>query len=164
MSPDLERTVRLSVLDRLIDEEPRSGSDRPMTFSRSVAAMKAALLRDVEWLLNTRQVAEPAPESMPELRRSTYDFGLPDITSLSGGREAMSHQLAQQIEEAIQLFEPRLTGVKVSPSEVTDESKRQLRFTIEGLLRMDPSPERIVFDTVLDAGSGKILISDDQSA
>ncbi len=154
-----EGTVRLSVLDRLIDENLRAGADAPVRWRESVSSLKASLLRDMEWLLNTRQVAEPAPESLVELRRSVYNYGLPDIASISGHRDEMSQLLLREIEEAIQLFEPRLTAVRVTPARNDDETRRQIRFTVEGLLRLDPNPERVVFDTVLDSSSGKIVVA-----
>ena len=45
--------------------------------------MKAALRRDLEWLLNTRRNPEPAPESMAELSQSLFNYGLPDFSALS---------------------------------------------------------------------------------
>lgn len=154
-----EGTVRLSVLDRLIDESPRAGTDAPVRWSQSVSSLKAALLRDMEWLLNTRQVAEPAPESLTEVCASVYHYGLPDIASLRGQREVVSDELLHEIEEAIRLFEPRLMAVRVTPARSEDETLRQIRFTVEGLLRLDPNPERVVFDTVLDSSSGKIMVA-----
>lgn len=159
-----EGTVRLSVLDRLIDENPRSGTDAPVRWSQSVSSLKASLLRDMEWLLNTRRVAEPAPEELTELQRSVYHYGLRDITALTGQREMLSQELLHQIEEAIRIFEPRLTSVRVTPAQSDDSTLRQIRFTVEGLLRMDPSPERVVFDTVLDSSSGKIKVTGNEGA
>jgi type VI secretion system protein ImpF len=36
----------------------------------------------------------------------------------------------------------------------------QVRFAVEATLRMDPSPERIVFDTVLEIASGTYAVDD----
>jgi len=51
------------------------------------------------------------------------------------------------------LFEPRLSGVRVSIATTDEEGRRELRFVIDGLLRMEPSPEQVVFDTVLEVTS-----------
>ncbi len=157
-------TVRLSVLDRLIDESPRSGVDTPVRWSGSVASLRAALRRDMEWLLNTRQVAEMPPESLAELRRSVYCYGLSDIASIMGPRDEIRDLLLREVEATIRTFEPRLTAVRVTPAPAVDETRRQIRFTVEGLLRLDPSPERVVFDTVLDSASGKIMIAGSEGA
>jgi type VI secretion system protein ImpF len=157
MNGDVERTVRQSVIDRLIDRTPGRG-DAPMTFNQSVAALKRSLLRDVEWLLNSRRIAEPASDAFPEVQRSVYHYGLPDISSLSGDAEAVQRTLVRSIEDALQLFEPRLTAVRVQAVESEETGTRQIRFAIEGLLRMEPNPELIVFDTVLDSTSGTFRV------
>ena len=80
---EIERPVRPSVLDRLIDEDPRSNVEPPLTRSQSVRQFKTALQRDLEWLLNARRIITPVPDEFPELARSVFTFGLPDITSMS---------------------------------------------------------------------------------
>ena len=62
------------------------------------------------------------------------------------------------MEECIRIFEPRLTGVRVTPVEEKEGAQRRVRFVIEGLLRMEPNPERVLFDSVLDLASGKIQV------
>jgi type VI secretion system protein ImpF len=157
---EIERTVRLSVIDRLVDTEPRNAADAPLTWSESVRRLKASVLRDIEWLLNTRRIIEPAPAGFPELQSSLFHYGLPDITSLSADSAETRRELARQVEECVELFEPRLTGVRVLLVTDTDQSrKHRVRFRIEGLLRMDPNPERVVFDTVLETASGKFDVS-----
>jgi predicted component of type VI protein secretion system len=48
--------------------------------------------------------------------------------------------------------------VRVYQPEGKDKADRRIRFVIEGLLRMEPNPERIAFDTELDTCTGNILI------
>lgn len=160
-SPD--GTVRPSIIDRLIDADPRSPADRTPGFGASVEMMKVALRRDIEWLLNTRRIAEPAPESFSELNQSVYHYGLPDFSALNIDPITTRQLLLRQIEQTIQTFEPRLTQVRVVAAEGADETKRQLRFVIEGMLRMEPNPERVVFDTVLESASGKIKVEPDRA-
>jgi type VI secretion system protein ImpF len=68
------------------------------------------------------------------------------------------------LESTISSFEPRLSGVKVNIVESGSNSGRQVRFQIEALLLMDPSPELISFDTVLELSSGEYQIKGEQSA
>ena len=157
--PELERTVQQSVLDRLIDLDPRATADPPGSYAQSVRQYKAAVRRDLEWLLNTRRIVTPAPDSLEEVTHSLYHYGLPDITSLSSDSPESRVWLVRRIEEAIELFEPRLTGVRVSLSAETANGSRELRFLIEGTLRMDPTPEQVVFDTVLELGSGQYQVA-----
>jgi type VI secretion system protein ImpF len=154
---EIERTVQQSLLDRLIDLDPRSTVEPAMTWAQSVRQLKAALRRDLEWLLNTRRNPEPLPEHFEELRHSLYWYGLPDITSLSRDSAEQRVWLARQIEETITAFEPRLASVRVSIRE-TEGERRELRFVIEGMLRMDPNPEQVVFDTVLELSSGEYQV------
>lgn len=158
-----DRTVRLSILDRLAGGEA-GGIGNRSAFDESVAELKHSLLRDLEWLLNTRQVIDRAPDELKELQRSVYNFGLRDITSKSSDSVAVRRELIRQMEECIQTFEPRLTSVRVTPIGGDDSSTRRIHFVIEGLLRMEPNPERVAFDTVLDIASGKIEIQGDQGA
>jgi type VI secretion system protein ImpF len=162
-SREIERTAKPSVLDRLIDTTPGLG-DPPIALSESVRRVKASVLRDLEWLLNTRRIADPAPDRFVELRESLYHYGLPDTTSLSGDDPAVRRKLQLEIETCIRTYEPRLTDVEVALVVQEGEKKFQVRFVVEALLRMDPDPERVVFDTVLDVGTGGFRVSGDDHA
>jgi type VI secretion system protein ImpF len=163
-SPGLERSARPSVLDRLIDRQPRNSTEVPPSWSDSVRDLKAAVRRDLEWLLNTRRIADPAPESYEELTRSLYHYGFPDITSLGRDARDTKVRLLRWVEETLAVHEPRLAGVRVTLAETDAESRRQLHFLIEGLLRMEPNPEQVVFDTVLEISSGEYHVKGDASA
>jgi type VI secretion system protein ImpF len=155
-----ESRVRLSVLDRLV-----TGTDGAASLSESVSAMRNAVRRDLDRLLNTRRIAEPATDAFPEVQKSLYHYGLPDITSLSGDSGTARRRLVRQVEEAIELFEPRLMNVRVSGMDTPARAdRRQIRFHIEALLRLDPDPERVAFDTVLETASGKISVTGEGDA
>jgi type VI secretion system protein ImpF len=160
----IERSVQQSLLDRLVDLDPKTSSEAPPTWSQSVRQLKNSLIHDLEWLLNTRRIPTPAPESFEELTRSLYNFGFPDITSMGRDSREVRIRLLRQVEETIATFEPRLAGVKVTLAESEDDGRRQLRFLIEGLLRMEPNPEQVVFDTVLEISSGEYHVKGDGSA
>jgi type VI secretion system protein ImpF len=161
MARDDERPVQQSVLDRLLQDP-----DAPETFSRSqsVRELKTAVRRDLEWLLNTRSIAVKPPEVLTELAASVYTYGLGDVTSLSADDPRSRARLRRMIEESISVFEPRLTGVQVSESATTFEGARQMRFVIEAFLKMDPSPERVSFDTVLDLSTGQYAVKGEAGA
>jgi type VI secretion system protein ImpF len=160
---DQDNSVTLSVLDRLTDLERGADSDPSVGRAQSIRQMKAALRRDLEWLLNTRRVKEEETDQNTELYRSLFNFGLPDITSVSLHSPRDQARLAWLIERTIEIFEPRLKGVRVSLEAPTAE-RRTLRFLIEGMLMMDPAPERVSFDTLLDPGSGAYLVQGDAGA
>jgi type VI secretion system protein ImpF len=151
---ELERTVQQSVLDRLVDDDPTSSSERPMSRAESVRALKESLRRDLEALLNTRRTAQTAPDGFEEVAQSVYHFGLPDISSMSRDSPETQARLTRLVEEAVALFEPRLTAVKVAAAPDDRVQFGELRFVIEGTLQLDPVPERISFDTVLEGAKG----------
>ena len=157
---ELERTVQQSLLDRLTDDEPRVAADVPMTWAQSVRAFKAGVRRDLEWLLNTRRTAEVAPEHLVEVGRSLYHYGLNDMMSLSKDSDSDRERLLRWVEEVIATYEPRLENVRGALADVepANAHRRELHFVIQGVLRMDPSPEQVVFDTVLEFASGDVEI------
>jgi type VI secretion system protein ImpF len=159
-SRELEPTVQQSILDRLMDFSPQLRADPPISWSESVRQLRASVIRDLEWLLNSRRVLQSAPAHLPELRASVYNFGLPDLSSHSADSEATRKLLARQIEESINLFEPRLTAVQVLiPEAAAGDTKHRIRFSVDALLKMEPNPERVTFDTVLEVTSGQFQVS-----
>ncbi|MDR3702992.1 MAG: type VI secretion system baseplate subunit TssE [Candidatus Sulfopaludibacter sp.] len=147
--PGPDAAVTLSVLDRLINDDPQTSSEAPLTRAQSVRMLRDGVRRDLEWLLNTRQVAVPPPESLRELGRSTYVFGLPDFSGYNLGAVAAEARITRQLQFALKVFEPRLARVRLVPLEPMAAKTRTFRFRIEALLLMDPAPEHISFDTVL---------------
>lgn len=151
---DATGPVTLSVLDRLIDRDPKNRSEVPLTRAQSLRELKLALKRDLEWLLNTRKTIDPAPESARETVRSVYHYGFEDISSKSVLSSRDHGDLMREMESVIGLFEPRLKRAKVR-MEPVEGNLRTLKFVIEGLLCMDPAPEPVRFDTVLELGKGE---------
>lgn len=154
-----ESTITVSVLDRLIDNEPENRLENPLSRTQSVRLLKAGVRRDLEWLLNSRRIADPPDDKLAELNRSVYIYGLQDLSALTMAAMQDRTRLTRQITQTINLFEPRLTGVRVSMVETPDASKKDVRLRIEALLRMDPVPEPISFDTVIELKSGNCHIS-----
>ncbi|MBN1566663.1 MAG: type VI secretion system baseplate subunit TssE [Acidobacteria bacterium] len=159
--PDPDLAVTTSILDRLIDLNPKESADPPANRSQSVRRLKASLRRDLEWLLNTRRNPEEVPETYEELFRSLYNYGLPDVTSMALNSPRDRQRLLRLIEQTIEIFEPRLAGTRVRALDSGGSGPRILRFQIEALLKMDPAPEQILFDTVLQLNSGEYQIKGD---
>ncbi len=159
-----EQNVTQSVLERLIDRDPGVNSEATQTRAQSVRQLKAALRRDLEWLLNTRRTPEPAGSEFRELEQSVFNYGLPDITSLNWQSSRDRSRLVRMIKQTLATFEPRIRQVNVIPLESAAGAQHVLRFQIEGLLQMDPAPEHISFDTVLQLSSGEYQVKGDASA
>src|SRR4029434_10892057 len=80
--------------------------------------------------------------------------GLPDLTSANVHDSDGRDDLRRAIEKAVTVFEPRLEGVEVELDRVV-EGERSVRFRIEARLRVEPTPEPVVFDTMLQIGNGE---------
>jgi type VI secretion system protein ImpF len=154
-----ETTITISVLDRLIDLEPGNGMENPLSRTQSVRLLKNAVRRDLEWLLNTRRIVDPPDEGLKEVNRSAYVYGLPDLSALTMSTAADRSRMVRQILATINLFEPRLTNVRLVMVETPDAAKKDVRLRIEAMLRMDPVPEPISFDTVIELKSGNCHFS-----
>ena len=147
-----ETLVTQSVLDRLMSVE-----EWPATRAQSLRYFKDALKRDLEWLLNTRQPPIPELGDYPLARASVINYGLPDITSMGLASASDHSRLRKAIETCLRNFEPRLMDVRVT-LEGADTADRRLRFHIEGSMKLDPAPEEIAFDTVLELTSGEYKV------
>ena len=150
----LEEPVTLSVLDRLIDEEPKKTMEAPLSRAQSLRRLKEALKRDLEWLLNTRRNPDLEEGVYKEAEQSVLGYGLPDLSAFGLSSVRDQQRLRRAIENAIAVFEPRLAGVRVRMEAVSNVS-RGIRFHIQGLLLVDPNPEPVVFDTVLELPAGQ---------
>ncbi len=154
-----EGPVTYSVLDRLIDDR-----DNPLPTMRasSTKYFKDSVRRDLEWLLNSRTPLQ-SPHGK-ESERSLYTYGLPDISSVSllSSRDRIA--LTKAIQAAITKFEPRIINPRVVLVTNNDQRVKSLRFIIEGVLSMQPNPEPVAFDTVLDLSSGQYKMPGDSGA
>ncbi|MEZ5347350.1 MAG: type VI secretion system baseplate subunit TssE [Pyrinomonadaceae bacterium] len=156
-----EKDVKItpSIVERLIDFEPNMSSETAKSRSQSLKDLKISVKRDIEWLLNTRHATSEVPDGLEEVHRSLAVYGLPDFTGQSSKDTAHRKDLIKNVEHCLRLFEPRLMNLKVTLEE-TDKVNRGVRFKIEGVLRVEPTPEPIVFDTVLQVGNGDITLTE----
>ena len=142
----------------------RLAVESPVSRADSVRRAKKSLRRDLEWLLNTRRIAfEPDPD-LKELNRSVYVYGLPDLSSFSLSAPKDRARLLRLLQATIRTFEPRLANVQIIPVEAPDTVRSRLDFRIEGLMRLDPAPEAVSFDTVLKLSSGEYEIKGEADA
>lgn len=155
-----EKSVQASLLDRLLDDDPDTRSEVPVSRAESLRRFRASIKRDIEWLLNTIRAPIGIPASCPEANRSVLTYGLPDMSTLSLQNASDTNYLLDSIEQTIEWFEPRLKNVRVTtPSQITTASQTIL-FHVDALLMMDPAPERIAFDTVVEVGKGAYSVKE----
>lgn len=157
---DNEIRVSQSVLDRLIDLEPRISTEPPKSQASSLAELKQAVRRDLEWLLNTRHFYDAGDGGgLEEAVKSVAFYGLPDFTGVSAKSHLEQARMTQALESALKRFEPRFINIKVTMEPLSNVD-RMLRFKIEANLDIEPAPEPVVFDTVLQMGSGSFAVKE----
>ncbi len=154
---DNDIRITSSVLDRLIDNEPEVKQEAPASRQKSLRDLKTAVKRDLEWLLNSRQVIGGIPEELKETSHSLAAFGLPDFTGVSLKNVAEQAFVRRTIERAISLFEPRLEDVMVILMQ-GESGEQVMRFRIDARLKVEPAPEPVTFDTLLQLDNGQYVV------
>ena len=155
-APTPTRGLRPSILDRLIDPE---SAGTAILIGYNIDQMYQAVVRDLDDLLNTLHTAHDIPASFPETRDSIVVYGLPDLASVQSISSEQRQSIGKSIRRVIERFEPRLRAVRVSLLDRNEDITRMsLRFRIDARLNADPSPD-VAFDTILEMGSGKYLVS-----
>jgi type VI secretion system protein ImpF len=147
-----------SLLDRLLDDAPTAARDPVADRFQGLRQLKRSVARDLEALLNTRREAlAEVPSDFTEVNRSLFTYGLPDFTSFNLRSHHDRARIRLYLEEAIAMSEPRLDRVRVS-IEAPREHDRTLRFRVDALLRVDPAPEPVTFDTVLRLNTQEYVV------
>lgn len=151
---DPHRGLMASVLDRLIDPESSGTRARP---GYNLQQLLRSVRRDLEALLNTRQLVVVIPEDFVEVRKSVLNYGFPDVSSLSAATSARREEICRIIEKTVLKHEPRLRDIRARSLEPKEGEVQTARFTIDARLDLDPSPH-VVFATILDLSTGHTSI------
>jgi type VI secretion system protein ImpF len=151
---DPHQGLQPSILDRLIDPNSRGNS---LIRGYKVEQMEAAVRRDLEDLLNTRQSLGALPEGLADVASSILCYGVPDLVSLNALGEAQQQAIGEKLQSIITQFEPRLRDVRATLVQSDDERSRTIRFRIAARLCLDPAPE-VAFDTVLELTTGHCAV------
>lgn len=149
-----------SIIDRLMDDEPKTSSDSHDMLRVNVFQYKAALARDLEYLLNTRCIdLQDVIDEYPLARSSVIAYGIRDLSSLSLLNPAHRSLLRDQIRKTIERFEPRLERIRVA-LETAHDHERKLRFRVDAILHVHPSRPPVSFDAWLQLSSAQYKISE----
>ena len=124
------------------------------TEGQNLRQLKLNVGRDLEDLLNTRRRCIESPADCRELKDSLVEYGIPDFTGLNMSVPAERERARLEIERVIRRYEPRLKSVVVTVQANVNKFDRTLRLRISGVLRTDPIPERVVFDSELEPAVG----------
>jgi type VI secretion system protein ImpF len=157
--------IRLSLLDRLTDRDPGSSGDPAPGRQQDLRELKASLWRDLNALLNCKRRQEEVPAIFTECGNSLLTWGIPDFTAWGLKNPTDQSRLRRAIETAIRKFEPRLTSVAVSFDVLQGDARQdldpRLRFRVDAVLKVEPQPEPIRFETILQADTGHIFVVGD---
>jgi type VI secretion system protein ImpF len=162
---DLNPRDRLQpfLLDRLTDDQPAQAKESREKYVLSPRQLKASLLRDLAWLLNT-----PAPTEaegiveFPNAAASVLNYGVPDLTGKAASGVPGS-ALERNLLKAVQAFEPRLEKRSVSVRLMTDEetaNPNQIALEIRGEIVANPLPDPLYIKTEVDLETGQFALKD----
>jgi type VI secretion system protein ImpF len=129
--------------------------------------LRECVHRDLRWLFNSLNLAASQNlDSYPEVSSSVLNYGLPSFA----GRMTPSIdplEVAEELRRAIEQFEPRLRGVRVTPQR-SDEPQADrdgtLEFRIEAELWGQPVAQHLELRTRIDTLSGDISLQEARGA
>ncbi|HEK1683861.1 TPA: type VI secretion system baseplate subunit TssE [Pseudomonas putida] len=163
MVADIAARDRLqpSLLDRLTDDDPGNPQEAPDKRVLSLQQLKASVLRDLAWLLNTTSLLDSASTLNTPAGNSVVNYGLP---ALAGNCASNIDLLALEriIHQAISTYEPRILAhtlkvrAMVAPGEMNANA---LSFEIEGDLWAQPAALPLLLQTDLDLESGQVHVA-----
>lgn len=155
------KQLQPSLLDRLTDHQPLRRNESRDDRSMSLEKLRASVLRDVRWLLNTARLEQmQALDDYPLVRESVLNFGVPDYSGqiLS---PADVPRLQRDVREALLRFEPRILPhtLKVLAGVAADAmSHRAVTFEIQGSLWAQPVPIHLFMKTEIDLETGHVNV------
>lgn len=125
----------------------------------TVDRFRSDLLSDLNHLLRTTRLAiKPLGDRFPELRKSIYNYGLPDRAGF-GYSDSDRARLADEIAVALRVFEPRLQRINVEAQEGEIEDSAAV-FSIHAQLRIPPRLEAVRMAATLPVHSKVFTVKD----
>lgn len=159
MRPERQRIlITPSVLDRLLDDNPREILESHNQQTVDLTRLKRAVARDIEALLNSRSIdLDGDVERFPQARDSMIDFGITDLSSLSLLDPGDRSYLRDKIRITVERHEPRLGNVRVN-LEAPTGTERMLSFRVDAILKVLPTRPPVSFDATLHLSSNSCHI------
>ncbi|GGL15984.1 MULTISPECIES: type VI secretion system baseplate subunit TssE [Caulobacter] len=123
------------------------------------AALRATVLRELNWILNTTQFgAIQNLKPYPEVATSVLNYGVPDMAGKLLQRRAVENR-AREIKQAIRRFEPRINPQRL---DVTATAKDAKPNAVTFVIRADVTsavmalPVEFKTDVEIDTGSATL--------
>jgi type VI secretion system protein ImpF len=150
--------ARLPLLDRLIDEAPEKDREPSPSAAETLALLRRSVRRDLEVLLNARRRWRSWPEAYGELGLSPIGWGIADFSAGAFNERRRRDALRAEVEATIRRFDPRLDNVRVTLIDNREQLDPTLHLRIDALLLVEPAPEPIAFDTLIDAATAEVEV------
>ena len=160
MADDDLKTPLPSVLDRLIDDDPDSEREAPLSPGAAFRILRDGVTRDLEGLLNTRLRPTSWPRELGEMRQSVIGYGLPDISTVGFGTDHAKDEICTLIEQQLRSYEPRFTSISVAVLPNADELDRTLRIRIRAEFKVDTATDTIELQSVIDPVSRQLSVTE----
>ena len=163
--PDLAPQERLqpSLLDRLTDDEPGRRSEARERRVLTEQQLRACILRDLGWLLNTGSLGQCQDLSdFPEVARSVLNYGVRDLAG-STLSSLEREDVEQRLIDAVRTFEPRVLRDSLRVRAVLTQehmNRKALAFYVEGEVWADPMPLHLFLKTEFDLETGEASVSE----
>lgn len=139
----MDDELRLPLLEQLLDEDPDSSVEAPLSsqaiYSRAIDSLKADLLD----LLNTRERCRSWPKQLKELDHSVLSYGIQDVSGAHLASPSDRTKFLNQLGPVIRRCDPRFASVRIVPDTERDASDRTLHFKIEALVKLDGGAEEV---------------------
>jgi type VI secretion system protein ImpF len=145
-----DKKLRAPLLDRLFDDNPEASREVETNQHLVLRQLRESVRRDLERLFNTRARCLTPPAEMPALTDSLLNYGLPDLANYNLMASESRIAFCRDVERLILRFEPRIHSAKVIAEKNPDGTDHTFNFRVEAVLRATPSPEVVVFDSVLN--------------
>ena len=148
--PRTVEATRPLLFERLAGDYPDMASRLPASELYGKPELLASIERELGHLFNTRAPVDV--ETLNRRRRSTIDYGVPDLSIYRPGEGLARLSLAEQLTRAVAAYEPRLMEPSVAVAEHPDR-ERQLVAVVAGTIQLDRIIERVSFRIDLPNGS-----------
>lgn len=154
-----------SLLDRLTDNIPERSVESRDQRVLSSRQLRAAVLRDLAWLLNANSKDNTGEyEDFPMVASSVLNFGMPDLSGLTASAIA-PRELERLIKRSIERFEPRILRGSLRIKVVTGGDGRgfnAIGVEISGDLWGQPVPEPMYIKTSVDLETGQCTLTEER--
>ena len=121
----------LSLLDRLIDEDPKSSIEPVRDPTEWERLVRESVQRDIANLLNTRSWLGTWPRELELLRISILNCGLPDVSGAAIDSKQVQRVISETVRMALEAFEPRLKNINVAVIHAMGERRARILISAE---------------------------------